>query len=136
MQYGSLLLFSLIVVSLRPHSPISDRSQNRNRRTENRSFCQLTSFPPLIGYGTCITLCGFAFGLRLGWIIAAGGCVAGGLSAFVLGRTILSPLFASLLSRDKVFIGLSRAVKEKGLLLVVLIRLSAASFHRSRLVRR
>lgn len=37
---------------------------------------QLTAFPPLMGYGTCQTIAGFAFGVWHGWLIAVGGwCV-------------------------------------------------------------
>lgn len=43
----------------------------------------VTSIPPLLGYGTCITLCGFAFGIWKGWLIAAAGCLCGGLLSFM-----------------------------------------------------
>lgn len=43
----------------------------------------LTAFPPMVGYGTCISLCGFAFGAQKGWLIAATGCVTGALLSFM-----------------------------------------------------
>lgn len=39
-------------------------------------FCVvLVSIPPLFGYGTLISLCGFAFGANKGWLLAATSCV-------------------------------------------------------------
>lgn len=42
----------------------------------------LTAFPPLIGYSTCQTIAGFAFGVWHGWFIAVGGCLIGSVLSF------------------------------------------------------
>lgn len=115
MRYGKLLLLALLI---------------------------LTSFPPLFGYGTCdsllvtialtdatgVTLCGFAFGVQEGWLLASTGCLIGASLSFVLARTIARSLFAALLARDPIFKGLAAAVRAKGLPLVLLIRLCPFPF--------
>lgn len=44
---------------------------------------QLTSLPPLFGYGTCQTLAGFAFGAWHGWLLGVAGCLLGGVTSFL-----------------------------------------------------
>ncbi|KAK4704324.1 hypothetical protein P7C70_g1879, partial [Phenoliferia sp. Uapishka_3] len=113
----------------------------------------LTSFPPLFGYGTCITLCdfypslvrlcsavhnltlrrcGFAFGVWRGWMLGALGCVLGSLISFSITRQLVG-WFAPYLGRDKTFRALAAAVRVKGLPLVVLIRLCPFPFTYSNL---
>ncbi|KAM0751669.1 hypothetical protein T439DRAFT_324866 [Meredithblackwellia eburnea MCA 4105] len=87
----------------------------------------LTSFPPLMGYGTCITLCGFSFGVWKGWVIGMAGCVLGGVISFVVMRRLIG-IFAPLLGQDKTFRALGTAVRVKGLPLVILIRLCPFPF--------
>ncbi|SGY18278.1 BQ5605_C015g08027 [Microbotryum silenes-dioicae] len=91
------------------------------------SLIILTSFPPLFGYGTTITLCGFAFGTFQGWIIAALGCVIGGCLSFVVTRKMIGS-FAPMLAREPTFVALGRAVRVKGLGLCILIRLCPFPF--------
>ncbi|SCV68289.1 BQ2448_410 [Microbotryum intermedium] len=87
----------------------------------------LTSFPPLFGYGTTITLCGFAFGTFQGWILAALGCVLGGCLSFIVTRKMIGT-FAPMLAREPTFVALGRAVRVKGLGLCILIRLCPFPF--------
>lgn len=43
----------------------------------------ITSFPPLIGYSTLVTLCGFAYGAINGWLLATAGCLGASLVSFL-----------------------------------------------------
>ncbi|KAK4055212.1 Tlg2-vesicle protein [Microbotryomycetes sp. JL201] len=87
----------------------------------------ITSVPPLLGYGTAQTLCGFAFGVINGWLLGAAGCLIGGCFAFLLTRRLIE-YYAPMLKSNSHFQALSKAVKHKGLPLIVLIRLCPFSF--------
>ncbi|KAM0793469.1 hypothetical protein ACM66B_000911 [Microbotryomycetes sp. NB124-2] len=87
----------------------------------------ITSVPPLLGYGTAQTLCGFAFGVIKGWLLGAAGCLLGGCFAFVLTRRLIE-YYAPLLKSNTHFQALSKAVRHKGLPLIVLIRLCPLPF--------
>lgn len=82
----------------------------------------VTSIPPLVGYGTAQTLVGFAYGVLPGFWISAASCLVGGALAFLVVRRLIG-LFAPYIQRDKTFAALSRAVRVKGLPLIVLLRL-------------
>ncbi|TKA54605.1 hypothetical protein B0A53_03012 [Rhodotorula sp. CCFEE 5036] len=82
----------------------------------------VTSIPPLVGYGTAQTLVGFAYGVLPGFWISAASCLVGGAVAFLVVRRLIG-LFAPYIQRDKTFAALSRAVRVKGLPLIVLLRL-------------
>ncbi|GAA5883923.1 hypothetical protein JCM3774_005249 [Rhodotorula dairenensis] len=82
----------------------------------------VTSIPPLVGYGTAQTLVGFAYGVLPGFYISASSCLVGGAVAFLVVRRLIG-LFAPYIQRDKTFAALSRAVRVKGLPLIVLLRL-------------
>ena len=45
----------------------------------------IASFPPLVGYSTCVTLCGFAYGVK-GFFIAGPSAVAGSAIVFITLR--------------------------------------------------
>ncbi|ORY40012.1 hypothetical protein BCR35DRAFT_327477 [Leucosporidium creatinivorum] len=87
----------------------------------------LTAFPPLIGYSTCQTIAGFAFGVWHGWFIAVGGCLIGSVLSFTFVRHMIG-LFAPMLGRNQTFRAMSTAVRAKGLPLVILIRLCPFPF--------
>ncbi|BGP36778.1 Tlg2-vesicle protein [Rhodotorula kratochvilovae] len=82
----------------------------------------VTSVPPLLGYGTAQTLVGFAYGVWPGFAISAASCLAGGAFAFLVVRHFIR-YFAPFVHRDKTFQALSRAVRAKGLPLMVMLRL-------------
>ncbi|GAA6036891.1 hypothetical protein JCM8097_006339 [Rhodosporidiobolus ruineniae] len=82
----------------------------------------VTSLPPLIGYGTAQTLVGFAYGVTPGFYISAGACLAGGAFAFVVIRRLIH-IFAPYIHRQPTFEALSKAVRVKGLPLMMMIRL-------------
>ncbi|GAA5913978.1 hypothetical protein JCM6882_002585 [Rhodosporidiobolus microsporus] len=82
----------------------------------------VTSLPPLFGYGTAQTLVGFAYGVNPGFWISAGSCLAGGAFAFLVMRRLIH-WFAPYLKQNTTFDALSKAVKAKGLPLIIMIRL-------------
>ncbi|GAA5857212.1 hypothetical protein JCM8547_009375 [Rhodosporidiobolus lusitaniae] len=82
----------------------------------------VTSLPPLIGYGTAQTLVGFAYGVQPGFWISAASCLGGGAFAFLVIRRLLH-YFSPYLNRNPTFSALSKAVKVKGLPLMIMIRL-------------
>ncbi|BGP12807.1 Tlg2-vesicle protein [Rhodosporidiobolus nylandii] len=82
----------------------------------------VTSLPPLIGYGTAQTIVGFAYGVHPGFWISAASCLAGGAFAFVVLRRLLH-IFAPYMQRNSTFEALSKAVRVKGLPLIIMIRL-------------
>ncbi|GAA5984044.1 hypothetical protein JCM11641_005577 [Rhodosporidiobolus odoratus] len=86
------------------------------------SIVVVTSLPPLVGYGTAQTLIGFAYGVWPGFFFSAGSCLAGGAFAFIVIRRLLH-LFSPYISRNPTFEALSKAVRYKGLGLMVMIRL-------------
>ncbi|KAK4057579.1 Tlg2-vesicle protein [Microbotryomycetes sp. JL221] len=87
----------------------------------------VTSVPPLLGYGTAQTLAGFAFGTIKGWLLGATGCVIGGCVAFLLTRRLIE-YYAPMLKSNTHFVALSKAVRYKGLPLIILIRLCPFPF--------
>ncbi|KAH9826276.1 Golgi apparatus membrane protein tvp38 [Teratosphaeria destructans] len=82
----------------------------------------VVSFPPMIGYSTCVTIAGFVFGLR-GWWIMSTASVAGSTAAFLASRTVLRPFVSKLTEKNKKFSALSLVLKHDGLKLLVMIRL-------------
>ncbi|EFP83379.1 Tlg2-vesicle protein [Puccinia graminis f. sp. tritici] len=95
-------------------------------------FLTLASFPPVIGYGTLTTLCGFTYGWFWGWILASVGCLCGSATSFLLLRKNL-PRFQHWLSKQPRFAALRQAVAVKGLPLICLIRLCPFPFTYSNL---
>ncbi|KAF2831006.1 hypothetical protein CC86DRAFT_314093 [Ophiobolus disseminans] len=83
----------------------------------------LVSFPPLIGYGTLLTIAGFVYGFPNGWFIAATATVAGSTASFILSRSLLKSLVHRLIANDKRFAALALTLKHDGLKLLVMIRM-------------
>ena len=79
------------------------------------------SFPPLIGYSSCVTIAGFVFGMK-GWFIVATATVAGSTCAFVVSRTVLQKFVSRLTEKNKRFAALSLVLKHDGLKLLIMIR--------------
>ncbi|KAG0152200.1 hypothetical protein CROQUDRAFT_667510 [Cronartium quercuum f. sp. fusiforme G11] len=87
----------------------------------------VASFPPVIGFGTLCTLCGFTYGWLWGWMVATTGCLCGSAVSFVALRHNL-PRFQQWLSEKRSFAALRQAVGVKGLPLICLIRLCPFPF--------
>ena len=86
-------------------------------------FAFITAFPPLVGYSTSITLCGFIYGVWPGWPIAATANVAGSTCAFLVCRYYLRDWTERKIAHDKRFQALALVLKHDGLKLLTLIRL-------------
>lgn len=80
------------------------------------------SFPPMIGYSTCVTIAGFVFGMK-GWLIVSTATVVGSTSAFIVSRGVLRSFVSRLAERNKQFAALSLVLKHDGLKLLIMIRL-------------
>ncbi|KXT08623.1 hypothetical protein AC579_5973 [Pseudocercospora musae] len=82
----------------------------------------LVSFPPMIGYSTCVTIAGFVFGMK-GWLIMASATVLGSTASFIVSRTVLKKYVNRITAQNKRFAALSLVLKHDGLKLLVMIRL-------------
>ncbi|KAK0119053.1 Tlg2-vesicle protein [Cadophora gregata f. sp. sojae] len=82
-----------------------------------------SSFPPLIGYSTTITIAGFVYGFPNGWFIVASATVAGSTAAFLASRTVLSKYVNKLVGQDKRFEALALTLKHDGIKILCMIRL-------------
>ncbi|CAO2656950.1 Nn.00g057530.m01.CDS01 [Neocucurbitaria sp. VM-36] len=83
----------------------------------------VVSFPPLIGYSSLLTICGFVYGFPNGWFIAATATVAGSTASFLLSRSLLKNMVHRLIANDTRFAALALTLKHDGLKLLVMIRM-------------
>jgi len=83
----------------------------------------ITSFPPLVGYFTTVSLCGFAYGLQ-GFFIAAPAAVFGSALVFIVLRLAFMRKIRSWTAENDKWQALERVIKSRGLPLIILIRLS------------
>lgn len=60
----------------------------------------LTGFPPIFGYSTLLTLCGFIYGFPLGMVPAYIGAVAGATGCFLLGRKVFKDTARAFLMKN------------------------------------
>ncbi|KAI9806813.1 MAG: Tlg2-vesicle protein [Piccolia ochrophora] len=80
------------------------------------------AFPPVIGFSSSVTIAGFLYGLRNGWLIVSAATVVGSLCSFLLSRTIFSGYVHRLVENDRRFAALALTLKHDGLKLLVMIR--------------
>ncbi|KAK5116287.1 hypothetical protein LTR85_009259 [Meristemomyces frigidus] len=80
------------------------------------------SFPPMIGYSTCVTIAGFVFGMK-GWFIVSSATIVGSTCSFLVSRTVLRSFVGKMTEKNKRFAALSLVLKHDGLKLLVMIRL-------------
>jgi uncharacterized membrane protein YdjX (TVP38/TMEM64 family) len=80
------------------------------------------SFPPMIGYSTCVTIAGFVYGMK-GWLIIASATIVGSTASFIVSRTVLRSYVSRLAERNKRFAALSLVLKHDGIKLLIMIRL-------------
>ncbi|TPX30916.1 hypothetical protein SmJEL517_g05633 [Synchytrium microbalum] len=81
----------------------------------------ISSFPPMFGYGTLLTLCGFTYGFPLGLIPAYIGGWAGAMLCFLAARKLLSGYKQRIADN---FSQLQSVIDKGGLKLLILIRLA------------
>ncbi|KAM0332353.1 hypothetical protein ACHAQA_002630 [Verticillium albo-atrum] len=85
-------------------------------------FTFATAFPPVIGYGTSVTVAGFVYGFPLAYPIVATATVAGSLTAFYTSRTVFSGYVHRLVGADPRFVALSQVLRNDGLLMLTAVR--------------
>ncbi|TID17043.1 putative exopolygalacturonase B [Venturia nashicola] len=83
----------------------------------------VVSFPPLIGYSSCVTIAGFVYGFPNGWFIVASATVVGSSCSFLASRYLLSGFVSRLINRDPRFAALALTLKHDGIKLLIMIRL-------------
>ncbi|KAF8639453.1 hypothetical protein AX16_010308 [Volvariella volvacea WC 439] len=81
------------------------------------------SFPPLVGHTTLVTLCGFAYGIK-GFFIALPASVIGAAIVFSVLRLVFKSRLRNWSAKNDKWQALEAVVREKGLLLIILIRIS------------
>lgn len=82
-----------------------------------------TSFPPLIGYSTSVTLAGYVFGFLYGWLIAVLGSLVGAATTFFIYRHFLSGYAKRMSAQNQTFMALTKALEgAEGLTLLTMMR--------------
>lgn len=113
----------------------------------------IVSFPPLIGYGTSVTLCGLGWGVHAeataehaelrgnlfqAWILASTACLLGAAVSFSVLRFLIvhhskRVSWISNTLNDAKYVALSTAVRRRGLSMAILIRFCPFPFAYSNL---
>ncbi|KAI0176303.1 hypothetical protein GGR52DRAFT_540349, partial [Hypoxylon sp. FL1284] len=88
----------------------------------------VTAFPPMIGYSTAVTVCGFVYDFPDGWPIAAGATVAGSTAAFLTSRTVFSRYVHAVVGADRRFVALGQVLRRDGLLVLAAVRFCPLPF--------
>ncbi|KAI9099902.1 hypothetical protein DFS34DRAFT_513156 [Phlyctochytrium arcticum] len=92
-------------------------------------FLWLSCFPPLIGFGSLLYLCGFIYGFPLGFVPAYIGALSGACSSFSLARWWMGDYYrARILNWYPKFKNIEDAVDKGGLKLTTMIRLAPYPF--------
>lgn len=138
------LFFVAALIRLGPHR-ILDLAQISTSFSQSSlgplffiAIITLLSFPPTIGYGTSITLCGLAYGspqaspsnsLFYAWFVAASGCFTGSLTAFLACRYALNHhgnqwKWIRRIREGREWKTMEKAVERQGWRMIVLIRVS------------
>ncbi|SPO22524.1 uncharacterized protein UTRI_01202 [Ustilago trichophora] len=113
----------------------------------------IVSFPPLVGYGTCITLFGLGWGVHAdatsshpqlngnlleAWLLASTACLLGATVSFSVLRFLIihhskRVSWISSTLNDPKYVALSTAVRQRGLFMAILIRFCPFPFAYSNL---
>ncbi|KAG0001757.1 hypothetical protein BGZ65_003206 [Modicella reniformis] len=88
-----------------------------------------TSFPPLIGYSSIVTMSGYVYGFVYGFIIAFSSALVGSIVCFYFCRRWFRTQVRSLMAKNKSLKGVIRTVERRGFRLLVLIRLAPYPFN-------
>ncbi|KIK65363.1 hypothetical protein GYMLUDRAFT_38810 [Collybiopsis luxurians FD-317 M1] len=123
-----LLIFIIVVTPARIFQFLYDEATELSRTPFGflilGALILLVSFPPLIGHTTTVTMCGFAYGWRIGFFIAVIASVIASAAVFLLLRLLFSSRLRKWSKKHQQFQALELVVREKGLPLIILIRLS------------
>jgi len=87
------------------------------------SIITITSFPPLVGWSTTVSVCGFAYGLP-GWFVASAGALLGAALSFIVLRLLFRERIRSVTQSNRKWVALENVIRSRGLPLIILIRLS------------
>ncbi|EKM59350.1 uncharacterized protein PHACADRAFT_249783 [Phanerochaete carnosa HHB-10118-sp] len=84
----------------------------------------IISVPPFIGHTTTLMLCGFCYGMKGGFFLAAGGSIFGAAMAFVVLRLLFNKSLRKWSSQNEKWQALEAVIRARGLPLIMLIRAS------------
>ncbi|TDL29433.1 Golgi apparatus membrane protein TVP38 [Rickenella mellea] len=87
------------------------------------TFMVITSYPPLVGYSTSVSLCGFAYGIK-GFLLAGSSAILGSAIVFITLRLMFKQKLQSWTRQNVKWQALETVIRAKGLPLIILIRLS------------
>ncbi|KAF9920821.1 Tlg2-vesicle protein [Linnemannia zychae] len=88
-----------------------------------------TSFPPLVGYSSIVTMSGYVYGFVYGFIYAFTGAMAGSIVCFYFCRRWFKGQVRKLMAQNKTLKSVVRTVEKRGFRLLVLIRLAPYPFN-------
>ncbi|KAF8528966.1 Golgi apparatus membrane protein TVP38 [Hysterangium stoloniferum] len=83
----------------------------------------VASFPPMVGYSTCVSICGFAYGMQGYYVAGPATLIGSGLAFIVLRLLFMERIMAWSLKNEK-WQALEEIIQANGLPLIILIRLS------------
>ncbi|KAF2088173.1 hypothetical protein K490DRAFT_19334, partial [Saccharata proteae CBS 121410] len=83
----------------------------------------VVSFPPLIGYSSCVMIAGFVYGFPNGWFIVSTATIVGSTASFIVTRAVLHRFVSRLIANDPRFAAIALTLKHDGLKLLIMIRL-------------
>ncbi|GJJ78678.1 hypothetical protein EMPS_11037 [Entomortierella parvispora] len=89
----------------------------------------VTSFPPMIGYSSIVTMAGYVYGFLFGFAIAFSAALAGSIVCFYFCRRWFKAQVRTLMSKNKSLKSVVRTVEKRGFRLLVLIRLAPYPFN-------
>eukprot|EP01137_Pigoraptor_chileana_P025118 Opistho-2@94102 len=87
-----------------------------------------SAFPPIVGYGWLLFLCGYALGFPLGIAPAYTGALAGAVACFALSRTLLSGRAERFAAKYPLYRAVKTGLESGGLPLLLLLRLAPYPF--------
>ncbi|KAK9451317.1 uncharacterized protein V1518DRAFT_436041 [Limtongia smithiae] len=87
-----------------------------------------TSFPPIIGYTSAVTIAGMVYGLWKGWIISMIATVVASYACFIASRAYFANFAYRLAETNSTFQALAMTLEYDGLKLLWMIRMSPLPF--------
>ncbi|KAF9112614.1 hypothetical protein BGX27_003108 [Mortierella sp. AM989] len=89
----------------------------------------LTSFPPLFGYSSLVTMAGYVYGFGFGLFIAYTSALLGSVTCFYLCRRWFKVQVRTLMAKRQNMKSVVKAVEKRGFKLMLLIRLAPYPFN-------
>ncbi|KAK7207846.1 hypothetical protein BZA70DRAFT_293158 [Myxozyma melibiosi] len=91
-------------------------------------FISATSFPPIVGYTSAVTIAGLVYGLWRGWIVASISTVIASYACFVVCRVFFADFAFQLAQGNQKFEALAMTLDHEELKLLWMIRMSPLPF--------